>query len=204
MSSREHKPSKAANRYRFLLYPMLLGAVICSSPGWVSSSNAQQAATATLRGRVVDPNGSVVSGAQVIARHKATGVKRTTTTNDEGIFVISNLAAGDYEVRAQAQGFAERLFPLVTLQVGQISALDIPVQVNIKETVTIDRDFGAENPIDTSTSVVNGVISKRDIETLPLNGRNFLELALLIPGNSPAPNFDPTKSSDQYRDQKRH
>ena len=195
MSSREHKLSKAANRYRFLLYPMLLGAVICSSPGWVSSSSAQQAATATLRGRVVDPNGSVVSGAQVIARHKATGVKRTTTTNDEGIFVISNLAAGDYEVRAQAQGFAERLFPLVTLQVGQISALDIPVQVNIKETVTIDRDFDAENPIDTSTSVVNGVISKRDIETLPLNGRNFLELALLIPGNSPAPNFDPTKSN---------
>jgi outer membrane receptor protein involved in Fe transport len=158
-------------------------------------ATAQQSATATLRGRVIDPSGAVVSGVQVTATHKATGVRRTTTTNDEGLFVILNLAAGDYEVRVQAQGFAESLFPQVTLQVGQISTLDISVEINIKAAITLDEGLGAENPIDTSASVVDGVINRRDIENLPLNGRNFLELALLIPGNSPAPNFDPTKSN---------
>ena len=103
---------------------LLLSACMVILAVSVLNGYGQQSATATLRGRVVDPNGAVVSGAQVIAEHKATGVRRTTTTNDEGLFVISNLAAGDYEVRAQAKGFAERLFPLVTLQVGQTFTLD--------------------------------------------------------------------------------
>ncbi|HVQ40299.1 MAG TPA: carboxypeptidase regulatory-like domain-containing protein, partial [Pyrinomonadaceae bacterium] len=174
---------------------LLLFACIVILGALAPHASAQQSATATLKGRVIDPSGAVVSGAQVIAKHKGTGATRTTTTHDEGLFVILNLAAGDYEVKAQAQGFAEKLFPQVTLQVGQISALDIAVEINIKETITLDEGFGAENPIDTSASVVDGVINRRDIESLPLNGRNFLELALLIPGNSPAPNFDPTKSN---------
>lgn len=155
---------------------------------------AQQAATATLGGRILDPNGAVIPGAAVVATQKATGIKRETTTNDEGLFVISNLAAGEYELRAKAQNFAERVYPVVTLHVGQTTTFNIPLEV-AATTITIDEEFGRENPIDISASVVDGVINSREIDSLPLNGRNFLELALLIPGNALAPNFDPTKTN---------
>jgi outer membrane receptor protein involved in Fe transport len=155
---------------------------------------AQQAATASLSGRIHDPNAAAIAGGTVTVTQPATGITRETTTNDEGFFVISNLAAGEYEVRAKAQGFAEKVFAPVTLQVGQNTPLTIPLEI-AAQTITVIDDFGWENPIDTNTSVVDGVINTREIDSLPLNGRNFLELALLLPGNSPAPNFDPTKTN---------
>jgi hypothetical protein len=157
-------------------------------------SFAQQAATATLSGRVLDPNGAVIPGATVTATQKATAVKRETTTNDEGVFVIPNLAAGEYELKIQARGFAEKSNALVVLQVGQNLAIDFRLEIG---QIVIADDFSPSDtqPVNTTTSVVDGVITKRSIENLPLNGRNFLELALLIPGNSPAPNFDPTKTN---------
>jgi outer membrane receptor protein involved in Fe transport len=167
-------------------------ALVCAA---AARASAQQPASATLSGRATDPNGAVVVGVQVSATQKATGVRRDATTNDEGLFVITNLPAGDYEVRAKAQGFAEKVFPVVTLQVGQNPTLDIPLPLTVSEAVTLDEGGLTPVLVDTSTSVVDGVVSAREIESLPLNGRNFLELALLVPGNSPAPNFDPTKTN---------
>jgi hypothetical protein len=167
-------------------------ALVCAT---TARTSAQQPAAATLSGRATDPNGAVVVGAQVSATQKATGVRRDTTTNGEGLFVIANLPAGDYEVRAKAQGFAEKVFPVVTLQVGQNPTLDFPLAVTVSEAVTLGEGGLPPVLIDTSTSVVDGVVTAREIESLPLNGRNFLELALLVPGNSPAPNFDPTKTN---------
>jgi hypothetical protein len=157
-------------------------------------SYSQQAATATLTGRIVDPNGAVIAGAVVTATRKATGTKRETTTTDEGLYAISNLQADDYEVKAQSKGFANKVFSSVTLHVGQTSKLDIQLEVSLKETVVIDDRQNYEL-VKTGTSVVDGVIREDEVQSLPLNGRNFLELALLIPGNSPAPNFDPTKTN---------
>ncbi|MDX6405565.1 MAG: hypothetical protein QOH70_3020 [Blastocatellia bacterium] len=154
---------------------------------------AQPGATATLSGRVLDPNGALVRGATVTATQKATGAKREATTNDDGSFVIPSLAGGGYEVKVQAQGFADLVLSEVTLQVGQTTSVNIPLE--IAATTAILDDFGGSPPIDPTASVVNGVINEREIAGLPLNGRNFLELALLIPGNSPAPNFDPTKTN---------
>lgn len=194
MSSLENRPLKAANRYRFLLHTILLGAVIGFAPAWISSSHAQQAATATLRGIVKDPNEAVVPGAQVIATQKDTGTKRETTTNGEGMYVLSNLPPGFYEVRVQATGFKDKVSATpVALQVGQTVTLDATLEVGALSEST---DLVGEIPlVETTTSGVEGVIDQREIQRLPLNGRNFLELALLIPGNSPAPNFDPTKSN---------
>src|SRR6266511_1147454 len=117
---------------------LLLSACIVILAVSVLNGYGQQSAAATLRGRVVDPNGAVVSGAQVIAKHKATGVRRTTTTNDEGLFVISKLAAGDYEVRAQAKGFADKVLSVITLQVGQTFTLGLTLTVTMTEKVVID------------------------------------------------------------------
>jgi len=155
--------------------------------------NGQQAGTATLKGTVLDPNGAVIPGATVTAAQKATGIKREAVTSNEGFFVIPNLTAGEYEVRVKAPGFTTRVIAGVTLQVGKTSALHLSLEIGT-QTITLDENLGRE-PIDPTTSVVDGVIDSREIAGLPLNGRNFLQLALLIPGNSLAPNFDPTKTN---------
>src|SRR5204862_7577607 len=89
----------------------------------VSSAFAQQAATATLTGTVKDPNGAVVAGAQVTATQRATGSKRETTTNNDGLFVMTNLPADDYELQIQAAGFSIKTVN-ATLQVGQSATLN--------------------------------------------------------------------------------
>jgi hypothetical protein len=188
----------AAQRERHSRLCSLIATFVCLTAiniveGSLSSSNAQQAATATLSGTVKDPNGAVIADAQVQATQTATSVKRETTTNAEGVFVLTNLAAAEYEVKIQSPGFAVRKVA-VTLQVGQTFTLDLALTVSLSEKVVIDDHFNY-NLVNTSDSVVDGVIREREVNGLPLNGRNFLELALLIPGNSPAPNFDPTKTN---------
>lgn len=159
-----------------------------------TSSHAQPAATGSLTGRVFDPNGAVVPGAQVTATQTATNLKRETTTNNEGLYVLAGLPPGEYELRIQANGFATKTSSSpILLQVGQSKTVDGTLELGSMSGVV---DLVGEIPlIDANTSAVDGVISKREVESLPLNGRNFLELALLIPGNSPAPNFDPTKTN---------
>jgi outer membrane receptor protein involved in Fe transport len=154
---------------------------------------AQQVATATLSGRIVDPQGAVIVGAQITATQKATGIKRESKTSDEGLFTITNLPPGEYEVVIQSAGFNARNYTAVILQVGQSVSLDTTLEVG---TLVIADDFSPPAvEINKISSVVDGVISQRTIRNLPLNGRNFLELALLVPGNAPAPNFDPTKTN---------
>src|SRR5262245_34818205 len=158
------------------------------------ATRAQQAAFATLSGTVKDQNQAVVAGAQIQATRKGTGRMRQTTTNAEGVFVLTNLPADEYEVRIRATGFAEKTLNLV-LQVGQTETVTPVLSVGNVTANSEDIRADTVSPLNTESAVVDGVVSKREIENLPLNGRNFLELALLIPGNSPAPNFDPTKSN---------
>ncbi|MDQ3685833.1 MAG: carboxypeptidase-like regulatory domain-containing protein, partial [Acidobacteriota bacterium] len=155
---------------------------------------AQQSTTATISGRVVDPNDAVVFGARVTITQDGTGSQRETSTNDEGIYVFSNLPPGIYDLKTEFTGFKTHIYSKIPLQVGQNASFDFQLEV-LGVSVTIDDDFGAGIIINTNTSIVDGTIGSREVETLPLNGRNFLELALLVPGNSLAPNFDPTKTN---------
>ncbi|HWS90433.1 MAG TPA: TonB-dependent receptor [Pyrinomonadaceae bacterium] len=166
-------------------------ALLLSAP---PAAARQQSASASLRGVVTDPNGAVVVGAIVRATNVATRAARETRTNDEGAYTLSNLPPGDYEVRVEAKGFvSETSESPVALRVGQTVTLDVPLQVgSIGEVVNL---VGYVPLVDTQTSKVDRVIDGREIENLPLNGRNFLELSLLTPGNAPAPNFDPTKTN---------
>jgi hypothetical protein len=171
---------------------LLLVCLILAPP----AAHAQQPATATLSGIILDPNGAVIPGAQVTATQKATGVQRETVTNDQGLYVLTNLPPGEYEIRVKATGFATKISQApVVLQVGQSVTLDTTLEIDPKdESVTVD--LVEKIPlVDTLSSKVDGVVNEREIASLPLNGRNFLELALLVPGNSPAPNFDPTKTN---------
>ncbi len=151
----------------------------------------QDLGTAALTGAVADPSGALISGAQITIHNKATGIERQTTTTTAGLFSLNALAPGDYEVTAVSSGFT-RTVTTVHLVVGQSADLHLDLHVaNQAETVQVSD---ATPLVETNTSVVDGIISAQDIASLPLNGRNFLELALLMPGNAPAPNFDPTKS----------
>lgn len=182
------------SRSSLFLVALLTIATLAILAGGPASASAQQAASATLTGTLRDPNGAVVSGARVSVTQKATGSRRETTTSDEGVFVLTNLQAGDYVVAIEAAGFQVKTLN-VTLQVGQSATFNTALSIGsvAADSGNIFNDGVAA--IDTESSVVAGVVSKREIESLPLNGRNFLELALLIPGNSPAPNFDPTKTN---------
>jgi hypothetical protein len=155
---------------------------------------AQQPATSTLSGRIIDQQGAVIVGAQIAATQKSTGIHREAKTNDEGLFVLPNLQPGEYRVKVEASGFAIREFPAILLQVGQNVGLDATLDV---KGVAVGDSLHASDTelINKTSSVVDGVIGRSSIESFPLNGRNFLELALLIPGNSPAPGFDPTKTN---------
>jgi hypothetical protein len=156
---------------------------------------AQQSATASLSGRVTDPAGAVIVGAQVTIEQSATGFRRDITTNSEGIYVLTSLPAGEYAVTIKAANFPGSLKRILTLRVGQSATFDGALEVSgpTQEVVYISGDSATS--VNTTSAVVEGVVTSRSVQTLPLNGRNFLELALLIPGNSPAPNFAPSKSN---------
>ncbi len=154
--------------------------------------SAQDLGSAVLNGDVTDSQGAVVKGARVTARQTSTGVERVTSSSNAGLFVFNDLTPGDYEVKVESAGFG--VFKArVRLSVGQQADLRAQLRVEAKGTTVDVSEIDAANRVDTVSSVVDGVVSSTQIDNLPLNGRNFLELALLMPGNSPAPNFDPTK-----------
>jgi carboxypeptidase family protein/TonB-dependent receptor-like protein len=157
--------------------------------------SAQQSATANLSGRVIDPAGSVIVGARAVIEQSATGFRREITTNSEGIYVFTSLPAGEYVLTIKAANFPRSLKRIITLRVGQSATFDGTLEVGgpTEEAINISSDSATS--VNTSSAVVEGVVTSRAVQTLPLNGRNFLELALLIPGNTLTPNYTPSKSN---------
>ena len=168
-----------------LCFALLLCAVFASGQG---------VSTAVLNGDVTDPQGAVVVNAEVSATRTATSVTRTTYTTRAGLFVLNGLEPGEYDVQVTAKGFAAAKAK-VRLEVGHQAELKLQLSLREQQTVISVDDTEALPIVDTVTSDVDGIVSARQIESLPLNGRNFLELAFLVPGNAPAPNFDPTKTT---------
>ncbi|MCI0348437.1 MAG: TonB-dependent receptor [Acidobacteriales bacterium] len=152
-----------------------------------------QLPTATLNGIVTDPQGAVVSSATVTATNQATGESRNVRTGTDGRYAIPNLSPGDYTVSVEGTGFAKREYKAVRLEVGRNVTLDAALSLaKVGEVVTVT---GGEAQIELTQSEVQGRIQSATVENIPLNGRNFLELAYLLPGNRPAANYDPTKTN---------
>ena len=171
---------------------IFLSLMIISAP---SAAFSQQAANATLTGMITDQMGAAVAGTKITATQTATGVTRDAVTNDDGLYVFANMTPGDYTLKLEPpKGFAPKVTNTVSLKVGQTVTFNMQVEI---DAALVNADPIIQGPplIDNRTSVIDGLIMQREVESLPLNGRNFLELALLIPGNSPAPNFDPTKTN---------
>ena len=140
---------------------------------------------------MVDPQLAATPGASVTVRSLSTSTTWTASSDDNGRFSFPMLPPGVYGVEVSLSGFVPWRAEAVTLQVGQDRQLDVQLCLgNVQEGVGRRAATRAR-----SRTAVDGVLSAARIESLPLNGRNFLELALLVPGNAPTPVFDPTKTN---------
>ena len=137
---------------------------------------------ASVSGRVTDPSGAVVEGARVTARQTETNSISTTKTNRDGVFRFPYLRIGPYEITVRQGGFADATRSL-KLSIG--AAYELPISLKIGETGT-NITVSTEGPIlETARSEIAGTISQSEVRNMPLNGRNFLDLTLLVPGVSP-------------------
>ena len=149
-----------------------------------------QVPTAALSGRATDAQQAPAPGASVVVRSEATGGQWIAATGEDGRFSIPMLPPGVYSAEVRLDGFSTWRTEDIVLQVGQDRYLDAELVVGgVRVMVAVS------NAVRTLTTAVDGVQSAATIQALPLNGRNFLELALLVPGVNPAPVFDPTKTN---------
>src|SRR5438477_6513553 len=138
-----------------------------------------QSPTGTIAGIVTDRNGARVVGARMTISNRDTGLVRTVTTSTEGDFAALALPSGVYTVVAKANGF-RRLERIATVEAGTTTTVNLTLEIGqVIEQVTVDD---ATPLINYESHQVGGVVSRQQIENLPLNGRNFLDLAKLEPG----------------------
>jgi Carboxypeptidase regulatory-like domain len=145
-----------------------------------------QLGTATISGAVMDSSGAVIAGAQVSAVNTATSFQRATASNTLGEFSLPGLSPGTYDLTVRVEGFKTFQQRGLILQVDQNASLRVALEVGqVTETVEIT---GQAPLVESQTSSLGAVVDTQKILALPLNGRNFVELALLVPGaNSGAP-----------------
>ena len=139
----------------------------------------------TVVGTVTDPSGSVVPNARVTVTDQGTQALRTVQSNEQGYFVVPALRPSTYDLTASAQGFSTYSQKSLTLLADQSLTVDVHLAVGqVTETVSVET--GAVQ-VDTATSTLSQVVEERRILDLPLNGRNAVSLALLVPGTVQAP-----------------
>jgi hypothetical protein len=141
---------------------------------------AQDAATGAIQGTVLDPSGSRIAQASIVAVNAATGVRFSTTSDAEGRFSIDLLPPGDYSARAVAQGMSPQVTPQLHVDVGAAAEVTFHLTIaGTQENVTVS---GAPQLVETQPAAVSSLIDERAIADLPLNGRRFGDLMLLSPG----------------------
>ncbi len=155
-------------------------------------ATAQQT-TGTIAGRIVDDQGAAVPGVTVTGRNTQTGFTRTDVSDAEGSYRLTALPVGTYDVTAELQGFSRLENRGIVLSVGQTLDVNMALKVaSLQESITVT----GETPlIESRSSSVGGVVDIGRIESLPLNGRQFANLAATIPGVGLGYHSDPTKSS---------
>ena len=143
-----------------------------------------QSLAGSVVGRVVDPAGLPVAAAQVSARNHSTNWEYNSSTDPNGYYAITGLAPGNYQLRVVAPGFSILVDPEIDVTVSQEVRADAQLQIGaVEETVTV---HASHEVLETEDGERGETIFEREIRDLPLNGRNYLSLALLIPGVVPA------------------
>src|SRR5882672_5031128 len=159
------------------------------SPGLLQA----QTATGSIIGTITDSTGAVVSGAMVTAKSTSTGTTQTRTTMASGTYSIVGLDPGDYSVKVESAGF-QGIQANVRILVGQTTNGDFTLRPQ-QATTELTVQAGA-NEVNTVQATISDATTSKEIDVLPLNGRNFLDLAQMSPGVQiqDGGNFDPTKN----------
>src|SRR6266436_10307984 len=172
-----------------LTYLLIVGVTLLS----LGSGNAfgQATASATIQGTVTDKSGAVVSGAQVVAKNKATDVTRTTDSSDTGYYRFELLPVGTYTVTITKAGFGTVVQTIETL-IGQVATANAELKPGAtSEVIEVTSDALL---LDQTKTSVSQTITPSEVEELPMVGRDVANLAYLSPGVKAADSYDPTKN----------
>src|SRR5882762_7111642 len=172
-----------------LMYLLIVGVTLLS----LGSGNAfgQATASATIQGTVTDKSGAVVSGAQVVAKNKATDVTRTTDSSDTGYYRFELLPVGTYSVTITKPGFGTVVQTIETL-IGQVATVNGELKPGAtSEVIEVTSDALL---LDQTKTSVSQTITPSEVEELPMVGRDVANLAYLAPGVKATDSYDPTKS----------
>ncbi len=141
---------------------------------------AAQSPNGTINGLVLDPSNRVIAGADVLIVNDATGVKYSTQTNHEGIYVLPNISPGPYRLQVSKSGFKTLIKPDITLNVQDALSINFTLPIGaLYETVTVE---GGASLVNTESAAVSTVVDRQFAENLPMNGRSFQTLIQLTPG----------------------
>lgn len=179
-------------RFRQSLFLLVLVLVIGLA---VSTPARAQINTVDLSGNVLDPQGKDVPGAKVTLKNLAIGATRSATSDDAGWYVLVGLPPGNYELAIEAKGFARLVNPTLVLTVGQSAVYDATLQIaSATTTVTVT---GAAELVETHRSSVAETVDSRQINNLPINGRNYINFTLLTSqaGRDSAPSIGAAPTS---------
>jgi len=157
-----------------LTLSLLIAVLGILQPAW------SQEVTAAIVGTITDPSGAPITNAEVTAKDVERGTVWTAKTNDSGAYNILRIPVGNYTLRVSAPGFQSAVYPAFTLQLNQTARVDVPMKVGqVSETVEVT---GAAPVLQTQSTEVGTVLESHAVTSVPLAGRNYLQLALLAPG----------------------
>jgi outer membrane receptor protein involved in Fe transport len=146
--------------------------------------------TTGVNGTITDPSGAVVSGAKITATNTGTNFTRQTTSTAAGLYSLGNLPVGSYDLKVEMAGFKTAEQKSLNLAVGAVATVNLQLEIGAtSETVSVT---GEAPVIETSRSSTSTAISSHQVQSLPINGRNFLDFTLLTPGVT----RDPTRTGD--------
>ena len=176
-------------RFRFIQFVILLASIILVTSPLLAQSTT---ATGSVQGTLTDSTGAVVPNASITITNKGTGESFGVPTSSAGTYNSGALVPGEYTVRAEVKGF-KTVEAGVIVRVGVVSGVNLALEVGTSNTVVQVEEQAVS--VNTEQPSVQGVLTKDQIENLPVNGRNFLDLAQLEPGVQiqDGADFDPTK-----------
>src|SRR5437764_3629881 len=151
--------------------------------GLFAGVHAQVSTTGSISGTVHDPQGAAVPKAEVTITEEATGVSRTVTADDNGVYSAVGLPTGRYTVSTAPHGFKKTVNSGIDLHIGDKLTVDFKLEVGtVDEVVTVT---GEAEQVETRSADVSSLVTSKQVTELPLNGRNYAQLVTLVPGISP-------------------